>query len=79
MYSFSTNLKGDMSTIEQQVTDALKEEGFGVLTEIDVQATLKEKLGIDQRPYKILGACNPHSRIRLCKRKPILVYCFLVT
>ena len=59
MYSFSTNLIGDMSNIEQQVTDALKEEGFGVLTEIDVQATLKEKLGIDQRPYKILGACNP--------------------
>ncbi len=59
MYSFSTNLIGDMNTIEQQVTNALKEEGFGVLTEIDVQATLKEKLGIDQRPYKILGACNP--------------------
>ena len=59
MYSFSTNLIGDMNTIEQQVTNALKDEGFGVLTEIDVQATLKEKLGIDQRPYKILGACNP--------------------
>jgi uncharacterized protein (DUF302 family) len=59
MYSFSTNLIGDMNTIEQQVTNALKEEGFGVLTEIDVQATLKKKLDIDQRPYKILGACNP--------------------
>ena len=59
MYSFSTNLKGNMSTVEQQVIDALKVEGFGVLTEIDVQATLKEKLDIDQRPYKILGACNP--------------------
>lgn len=59
MYSFSIQLEGDVNTIEQQVIDALKEEGFGVLTEIDVQATLKKKLGIDQRPYKILGACNP--------------------
>lgn len=59
MYSFSIQLKGDVDTIEQQVVEALKEEGFGVLTEIDVQATLKKKLGIDQRRYKILGACNP--------------------
>ena len=59
MYSFSANFTSDMSTIEQDVTEALKEEGFGVLTEIDVQATMKKKLDIDQRPYKILGACNP--------------------
>jgi len=59
MYNFSTRLEGNIDTIEQQVVDALKAEGFGVLTEIDIQATLKKKLDIDHRPYKILGACNP--------------------
>lgn len=44
----------------QEVTDALKEEGFGILTEIDVQNTFKQKLNKDFRKYKILGACNPH-------------------
>ncbi|MES9848106.1 MAG: DUF302 domain-containing protein, partial [Candidatus Thiodiazotropha sp.] len=59
MYSFKTSVEGDLERVETRVVEALKNEGFGVLTEIDVQATMKMKLGIDKRPYKILGACNP--------------------
>lgn len=56
---FTVQLKTDFDTAIQRVTDALKVEGFGVLTEIDVKATLKKKINVDFRPYKILGACNP--------------------
>ncbi len=70
MYSFSIQVNGDLSAIEEKIVAALADEGFGVLTEIDVQATLKKKLGLEKRPYKILGACNPHLANQAIEAEP---------
>ena len=59
-YYFSKTVNDDFNTAIEKVTEELKKEGFGVLTQIDVQETLKKKLDVDFRKYKILGACNPH-------------------
>jgi uncharacterized protein (DUF302 family) len=58
-YHFTKRLRVPFETAIGQVTDALKHQGFGILTEVDVQQTLKKKLDVDFRPYRILGACNP--------------------
>ena len=58
-YYFNKILKGDFDQVIDKVTDELKKVGFGILTEIDVKETLKKKLDVDFKKYRILGACNP--------------------
>lgn len=69
-YSISKIIDLTYEEALEKVTDELKKEGFGVLTEIDVKATLKEKLAVDVPKYKILGACNPPFAHKALKAEP---------
>ncbi len=69
-FTFGTRIPAPMTTARPRVEAALKAEGFGVLTEIDVQATMKAKLGYDMAPFVILGACNPPLARRALEADP---------
>ena len=69
-YAFGKTVNMSYTQALDAVTQALAKEGFGVLTEIDVAATLKKKLGIERAPYKILGACNPQFAARALEAEP---------
>jgi uncharacterized protein (DUF302 family) len=69
-YAFGKTVGLSFEQATEAVTQALAKEGFGVLTEIDVAATLKKKLGIERPPYKILGACNPQFAARALEMEP---------
>ncbi len=69
-YAFGKTVKMSYDDAIARVTEALGKEGFGVLTEIDVAATLKKKLGKEMPPYKILGACNPQFAHRALEVEP---------
>ena len=80
-YYIAKTVSGPFDAVVADVTARLKTQGFGVLTDIDVQATLKSKLGVDTPKYRILGACNPrfaHEALRIEERLGVLLPCNVI-
>jgi len=80
-YYFNKTVEMPFDEAIERVTEELKKEGFGVLTEIDVQTTLKKKLNVDFRPYRILGACNPpfaHQALQAEKNIGLMLPCNVI-
>lgn len=71
-YALETRTPLGYAPALDKVVELLKEEGFGILTEVDVQATIKAKLGLDFKPYKILGACNPPLAHQTLQAEPLV-------
>ena len=71
-YAIGTEIAGSLDDAVERTKEALKAEGFGVLTTIDVRETMKQKLGVDMNPYVILGACNPQLAYRGLQAEPDL-------
>ena len=68
-YYFSRTIRAGFDEAVTRITDALKDQGFGIITEIDLKATFKKKLDKDFRQYKILGACNPNFAFRALEKE----------
>lgn len=80
-YNMVKTVDGSFDAVKTSVTEALSEQGFGILTEIDVQATLRKKLGQDMERYEILGACNPqlaHTALEADRTIGLLLPCNVV-
>jgi uncharacterized protein (DUF302 family) len=80
-YYFAKTLETDFNDAVQRTTEGLKQEGFGIITEIDVRNTFKNKIGVDFRDYRILGACNPqlaHEALRIEDKVGTMLPCNVV-